>query len=176
MAMLGQSRLHPDSAVTVSGVTNGVHSAGILLYRGDGDSLEVLIAHPGGPFWAQRDAGAWTIPKGLIEEGESPQVAARREFVEEIGFDPGEFLIDLGTVTLKSRKVIHAWAAAGDFDPADLDSDILEIDYPRGSGRKVRFPEIDRVIWAKPGLAREKLNPAQVDLVDRLLANRSLGP
>ncbi len=136
----------------------------------------MLIAHPGGPFWSNRDNGAWTIPKGLVEPGESLQAAARREFIEEIGFDPGPELTELGTVILKRGKVIHAWAVEGDFDPASLVSETIEIEFPRGSGRKVRFPEIDRVIWAKPGLAREKLNPAQVDLVDRLLANRSPDP
>lgn len=139
------------------------------MFRSTPPDVEVLIAHPGGPFWSKRDSGAWTIPKGLVEADERPKDAARREFIEEIGFDPGDELFALGTVTLKSRKVIHVWAVEGDFDPAELDSEILEIEYPRGSGRKARFPEIDRVIWAKPGLAREKLNPAQVDLVDRLL-------
>ncbi|MCP3976695.1 MAG: NUDIX domain-containing protein [bacterium] len=157
-------------------MTSRLRSAGILLYRGAPDDTEVLIAHPGGPFWSNRDNGAWTIPKGLIEPGESPQAAARREFIEEIGFDPGAEVTDLGTVILKGGKVINAWAIEGDFDPVDLVSETIEIEFPRGSGRKVRFPEIDRVIWVKPGLAREKLNPAQVDLVDRLLANRSLGP
>lgn len=161
---------------TVSIVTSGIQSAGILLYRVAGEDVEVLIAHPGGPFWARRDAGAWTIPKGLVEDGESLESAARREFMEEIGLDPGPELLYLGSVTLKSRKVVHAWAAEGDFDPDDLDSAILEIEYPHGSGRKVRFPEIDRVIWAQPGVARGKLNPAQADLVDRLVTKLDFGP
>ena len=136
----------------------------------------MLIAHPGGPFWAKRDAGAWTIPKGLVEDGESLLGAARREFEEEIGFDPGEPELDLGSIVLKSKKVVHAYATEGDFDPEDLVPHIIEIEYPPRTGRKIRIPEVDRVIWAEPGLAREKLNPAQADLVDRLLANRSLGP
>lgn len=157
-------------------MTNRLISAGVLLYRRGATGIEVLIAHPGGPFWARRDAGAWTIPKGIVEEGESPQAAARREFSEEIGIDPGDRLIELGTVTLKSQKVVHAWAAEGDFPPADLDSEIIEIEYPKGSGRKMQFPEIDRVIWAGPRLAREKLNPAQVELIDRLVDMLNLAP
>lgn len=161
---------------TVLPVMSGAISAGILLYRGAGSDLEVLIAHPGGPFWAHRDAGAWSIPKGLVEDGESPQSAARREFIEEIGLDPGDNLVELGSVTLKGGKVVHAWATSGEFDPANLDSDVIEIEHPRGSGRKIRFPEIDRVMWARPGVAREKLNPAQVDLVDRLVTRLDLDP
>lgn len=143
-------------------------SAGILLYRRGEAGLEVLIAHPGGPFWARRDAGAWTIPKGLIEDGEDPVVTARREFVEEIGIDPGADLLQLGTITQKSGKTVHAWAAAGDFDPAELDSDVIEIEYPRGSGRLIQFSEVDRVMWASTEVAKTKLNPSQVDLVARL--------
>ena len=146
------------------------HSAGILLYRHGVEGLEVLIAHPGGPFWARRDEGAWTIPKGLIEDGEDPVVTARREFVEEIGIDPGDDLLELGDITQKSGKTVFAWAAAGDFDPADLDSDLIELEYPRGSGRLIRFPEVDRVMWASAQVAKTKLNPAQVELVTRLQA------
>lgn len=151
------------------------HSAGIVLYRLAGDEVEVLIAHPGGPFWARRDAGAWTFPKGLVEDGEDPQQTARREFIEEIGIDPGDDLMSLGSITQKSGKVVSAWAARGDFEPAELESDLIEVEYPRGSGRLIRFPEIDRVMWAGPGVAAEKLNPAQRDLVTRLLSQIGKG-
>ena len=145
-------------------------SAGILLYRHRAGGVEVLIAHPGGPFWARRDEGAWTIPKGLIEAGEDPVATARREFVEEIGIDPGGELLPLGAVTQKSGKTVHAWAAAGDFDPEDLSSDLIEVEYPRGSGRLMQFPEIDRVVWASAQVAKTKLNPAQVEFLARLQA------
>jgi len=148
-------------------------SAGILLFRSSGDQIEFLIAHPGGPFWARRDDGAWSIPKGIIEQGEDPRATARREFIEEIGIDPGNDLISLGEVTQKSGKVVLAWGAEGDFDPSRLDSDEIEIEYPRGSGRLVRFPEIDRVIWAGAQVAKTKLNPAQADFIDRLTAELS---
>lgn len=149
----------------------GIVSAGILLYRRVGDGVEVLIAHPGGPFWKRRDAGAWTIPKGLVEKGESPREAARREFTEETGHDPGDALVSLGVITQKAGKTIHVWAAAGDFDPETLDSNLVEIEYPRGSGRIIQFAEIDRVMWAQPPVAQEKLNQAQAVLIERLIEN-----
>ena len=144
-------------------------SAGILLYRWVGDEIEVLIAHPGGPFWKRRDAGAWTIPKGLVEKGESLLEAARREFMEETGLDPGDALVSLGAITQKSGKTIHVWATAGDFDPDELESNLVEIEYPRGSGRIIQFAEIDRVMWAQPPVAQEKLNQAQAVLIERLI-------
>ncbi len=150
-------------------MTTEVVSAGILLYRQSEDGLEVLIAHPGGPFWKRRDAGAWTVPKGIVEAGESPREAARREFLEEIGIDPGEALMELGTITQKGGKTVHVWAAPGDFDPGALASNLVEIEHPRGSGRVIRFAEIDRVMWAEPLVAQEKLNPAQAVLVRRLV-------
>lgn len=149
----------------------GIVSAGILLYRRVGDGVEVLIAHPGGPFWKRRDAGAWTIPKGLVEKGESPREAARREFTEETGHDPGDALVSLGVITQKAGKTIHVWAAAGDFDPETLESNLVEIEYPRGSGRIIQFAEIDRVMWAQPPVAQEKLNQAQAVLIERLIEN-----
>ena len=145
-------------------------SAGIVLYRIGDSGLEVLIAHPGGPFWARRDEGAWTFPKGEIDPGEDALTTARREFVEEIGFDPGEDLLELGSVTQKSGKTIWAWASAGNFDPAELTSELIEIEYPRGSGRLIQFPEVDRVMWADAQVAKTKLNPAQVEFVGRLVA------
>lgn len=150
-------------------MATGTVSAGILLYRLDDAGLEVLIAHPGGPFWKGRDAGAWTIPKGLVEAGEDPREAARREFAEETGHDPGDALIPLGAITQKGGKTVHVWAAAGDFDPEALESNLVEIEYPRGSGRIIQFAEIDRVLWAQPPVAQEKLNQAQAVLIERLI-------
>lgn len=142
-------------------------SAGFLPYR-RGDPVEVLIAHPGGPFFARKDAGAWSIVKGLVEECEDRLAAARREFVEETGWPlPDElFVIDLGTVTLKSRKVVQAWAFERDFDPSTLDPGTFEM---RWRGRVQSFPEIDLVTWAAPDEAKRLLNPAQTVFVDRLL-------
>ena len=150
-------------------MANAPQSAGILLYRCGSDALEVLIAHPGGPFWARRDAGAWTIPKGLIEPGEGPLQAARREFAEEIGSLPDAAAIDLGVITQKAGKSVHAFAINGDFDPAELASNEVTMEYPRGSGRVIHFPEVDRVLWCTAEVAAAKLNPAQVEFVNRLL-------
>jgi len=145
-------------------------SAGILLYRHSRRSVEVLIAHPGGPFFANRSVGAWTIPKGLIERGESAEVAARREFVEETGFAPPDTLFELGSVRLRSGKVIYAFAGEGEVDPGALDSNRFDLEWPRKSGRVRSYPELDQVRYAQPNEARELLNPAQSLLVDRLLA------
>ena len=150
-------------------MANTSESAGILLYRHGADALEVLIAHPGGPFWVRRDAGAWTIPKGLIEPGEGPLEAARREFAEEVGPLPDGVAIDLGVITQKAGKSVHGFAISGNFDPAELASNEVTMEYPRGSGRIIQFPEIDRVIWCTAGVAAAKLNPAQVEFVNRLL-------
>jgi predicted NUDIX family NTP pyrophosphohydrolase len=144
-------------------------SAGILLYRGSGPSLEVLLVHPGGPVWSRRDTGAWSIPKGEYGPDEEPLDAARREFSEELGSAPpaGE-PSDLGAVRLKSGKRIRAWALAGDLDPESIISNMFSLEWPPRSGRMQDFPEVDRAGWFAPDLAREKLNPAQVALVDRL--------
>jgi predicted NUDIX family NTP pyrophosphohydrolase len=151
-------------------------SAGILLYRrGEDGGLEVLVAHPGGPLWARRDAGAWSIVKGEVEPGETPEAAARRELVEELGERAALGLahvplLSLGSVRQKSGKLVHAWAAGGDVDPAAVQSSTFEMTWPPRSGRQASFPEIDRVEWVPPERARELLNPAQAPLVDRLLA------
>jgi predicted NUDIX family NTP pyrophosphohydrolase len=147
------------------------HSAGLLLYRAaDGDGIEVLIAHPGGPFWAARDVGAWSIPKGEIEDGEDPLAVARREFEEETGHPapPGAHW-PLGDVRLRSGKMITGWAARGDLDPSMARSNEIDVEWPRRSGRRIAVPEIDRVAWVRPDDARRRLNPAQVEFVDRLL-------
>ena len=147
------------------------HSAGLLLYRAaDGDGIEVLIAHPGGPFWAARDVGAWSIPKGEIEDGEDPLAVARREFEEETGHPapPGAHW-PLGDVRLRSGKMITGWAARGDLDPSMARSNEIDVEWPRRTGRRIAVPEIDRVAWVRPDDARRRLNPAQVEFVDRLL-------
>lgn len=148
-------------------------SAGLLPFRHSG-GLELLIAHPGGPFFARKDAGAWSVVKGLVEEGEERLAAARREFGEETGWQvPDVGMIDLGSVTLKSRKVVHAWAFEGDFDPDELEPGTFEMEL---RGRTQVFPEIDRVAWVSPGEARRLLNPAQVAFVDRLADAVGGGP
>jgi predicted NUDIX family NTP pyrophosphohydrolase len=139
-------------------------SAGLLLYRRSGGALEVLLAHPGGPLWKHRDAGAWTIPKGLINPGEQPVDAARREFAEETGLSPPGPLLPLGSVRQKAGKVVHAWAIEGNANPAQLHSNLVS-----APGRQP-FAEIDRYGWFGIEEARQKLNPAQVELLDRLIA------
>ena len=154
-----------------AGPPRAPHSAGMLLYRGEGAGLEVLVVHPGGPFWRGRDAGAWSIPKGECGPDEAPLDAARREFTEELGapLPPGD-PIDLGEVRLKSGKRIQAWALAGDLDADAVTSNTFTVEWPPGSGRMQEFPEVDRAGWFAPAAAREKLNPAQAALVDRLEA------
>ena len=148
---------------------SSARSAGILLYRRTGGALEVLLVHPGGPFWARRDAGAWSIPKGEHEPDEDPLSAARREFEEELGSAPpsGE-PADLGEVRQKSGKLVHAWALAGDLDPAEIQSNTFTIQWPPRSGRMQEFPEVDRAQWFGLEQARERINPAQAALLDRL--------
>jgi predicted NUDIX family NTP pyrophosphohydrolase len=148
-------------------------SAGLLLYRRTSDVLEVLLAHPGGPFWARRDVGAWSIPKGLVADGEEPLAAAGREFEEETGVRPTGPFLSLGSVRQKAGKLIYAWAWEGDADPARLTSNLMRIEWPRGSGRWRRFPEVDRCDWFGPQIAREKINPAQAAFIDRLEAQLS---
>jgi predicted NUDIX family NTP pyrophosphohydrolase len=133
----------------------------------------VLLAHPGGPFWSGKDLGAWSIPKGGSEEGEDDlRRSALRELREELGPVPEiplESLVQLGSVRQKSGKVVHAWAAGGEFDPAELDSDTFTMEWPPRSGVEREFPEVDRVEWFDPAAAREKLIEAQAAFVDRLL-------
>jgi len=144
-------------------------SAGILLYRGGGEALEVLLVHPGGPLWARRDAGAWSIPKGEYGPQEDPLAAARREFAEELGVAPPEGeAASLGEVRQKSGKVVRAWALAGDLDVTVVQSNTFTLEWPPRSGRLQEFPEVDRAQWLGLALAREKINPAQVALLDRL--------
>ena len=144
-------------------------SAGILLYRLRDGGPEVLLVHPGGPFWARKDAGAWSIPKGEYDDGEDPQAGAMREFEEETGtaLSPAA-LADLGTVRLKSGKQVAAWAVEGDLDADTITSNTFELEWPPRSGRMQTVPEVDRAGWFGLEEAREKLNPAQGAFLDRL--------
>jgi predicted NUDIX family NTP pyrophosphohydrolase len=144
-------------------------SAALLLFRRRGGELEVLLAHPGGPLWAKRDAGAWSVPKGEIERGEDPLAVARREFEEETGQRaPGGELMPLGEIRQKSGKLVVAWAAEGDLDPSTAKSNTFPLEWPPGSGNWIDVPEVDRVEWFGIDEARKRLNPAQVPFVDRL--------
>ena len=149
-------------------------SAGILLFRRRGPEPEFLLVHPGGPYWAKRDEGAWSIPKGGIEDGEDPRDTALRELGEELGaaprLDPGE-LIELGAIRQKAGKVVEAWAAEADFDATALASNTFEMEWPPRSGRTAEFPEVDRAEWFDLETARRKILAAQAELLDRLLAH-----
>jgi len=146
-------------------------SAGILLHRGRGQDLEVLLVHPGGPAWANRDAGAWSVPKGEHLEGEDPLAAARREFEEELGTAPPEGdAEDLGEIRQKSGKRVRAWAIAGDLDATQIHSNTFEFEWPPRSGKLIEIPEVDRAEWLGLDVAREKINSGQVPLLDRLEA------
>ncbi|MEK6720731.1 MAG: NUDIX domain-containing protein [Chloroflexota bacterium] len=148
-------------------------SAGILLYRLRDGELTVLLAHPGGPFFARSDHGHWTIPKGEDDgDGESLEDVARREFREETGHDvPADMpLLDLGSIAQKGGKTVFAWAVEGDLDPADAVSLPFEMEWPPGSGRTGSFPEIDRVAWFEPAEARARIKASQVPFIDRLEA------
>jgi predicted NUDIX family NTP pyrophosphohydrolase len=144
-------------------------SAGIVLHRGRGRELEVLLVHPGGPAWANRDAGAWSIPKGEYLDGEDPLAAARREFEEELGTAaPDAQAADLGEIRQKSGKRVRAWALQGDLDPTSIVSNTCLFEWPPRSGQKIEIPEVDRAEWFGLDAAREKINSAQAALLDRL--------
>lgn len=144
-------------------------AAGILLYRRGRSGLEVLLAHPGGPLWARKDAGAWTLPKGQFTEGELPLDAAKREFEEEMGSAPAGDFQPLGTVKQKSGKIIHAWAAESDFDAATVKSNLFSMEWPPKSGRMGEFPEVDRAGWFSIEEARVKIIKGQAPFLERLL-------
>lgn len=144
-------------------------SAGLLLYRYKEDSIEVLLVHPGGPFWRNKDEGAWTIPKGEFED-EDPLAAAKREFKEETGVAPpaGQYF-SLTPIKQKNGKIVHAWAVEGNFDPARLSSNEFATEWPPKSGRMQKFPEVDRAEWFPPDVAKRKMLTNQPALVDELL-------
>jgi len=143
-------------------------SAGLLMYRRGGDGLAVLLVHPGGPFWAKKDLGAWSIPKGEYAAHEDALAAAQREFSEETGAQPRGAFAPLGDVTQPGGKHVTAWAVEGDFDPAALVSSTFELEWPPRSRRKRSFPEVDRADWFSPDEARKKILPAQRPFIDRL--------
>jgi predicted NUDIX family NTP pyrophosphohydrolase len=150
-------------------------SAGLLMYRRSIDELEVFLVHPGGPLWAKKDKGAWTLPKGEYEQDENPLAAARREFEEETGFQPtGEFFA-LRSIKQKSGKLVTAWAFEGDCDPARLTSNTCEIEWPPRSGRRLEIPEVDRGRWFRIGEAREYIRQEQQLFLDNLCALPQLG-
>jgi predicted NUDIX family NTP pyrophosphohydrolase len=143
-------------------------SAGVLLFRLEGLRPEVLLAHPGGPFWKNKDDGAWSIPKGEYEEGEDPLAAAKRELAEETGVTPTGNFISLGEVRQSGGKVVTAWAAKGSCDAASIRSNTFSMPWPPGSKRIQEFPEIDRAAWFPLEVARRKILPGQVELLERL--------
>ena len=143
-------------------------TAGLLVYRGSGRNIEVLLAHPGGPFWAKKDEGAWSIPKGIPDKGEDLLAAARREFHEETGFTAdGEFK-PLGAYKQPGGKTVHAWAVKGDCDPSKLVSNFFEMEWPPKSGKRARFPEVDRAAWFGLDEALTKILPGQRPIVLKL--------
>jgi predicted NUDIX family NTP pyrophosphohydrolase len=144
-------------------------SAGLLLYRRPGGSLEVFLAHPGGPFWKRKDAGAWMIPKGEVEPGEALLDAALREFYEETGFAVAGPFLPLSPVVQGGGKIVHVWAAEADVDPAALVSNAFTVEWPPRSGRMSAFPEIDRAEWMPLDRAREKVLASQRPIIDELV-------
>jgi predicted NUDIX family NTP pyrophosphohydrolase len=151
-----------------------VTSAGILLYRRRGEAAEFLLVHPGGPFWGKKDQGAWSVPKGQVEEAEEPRACALRELEEELGSSlclAPDDLTELGSIRQRGGKLVHCWAAERDFDPSQLRSNTFTMEWPPRSGAEREFPEVDRAEWFAPEEARRKINPAQIELLDRLDAS-----
>lgn len=145
-------------------------SAGLVVYRRVQGVLEVLLVHPGGPFWANKDLGAWSIPKGEVHEGEDPLAAAQREFREETGCVVEGAYVPLTPVRLSSGKIIDAWAVAGDCDPSRVGSNTFALEWPPRSGQMRDFPEIDRAAWFPPSEARRRITRGQIGFVDQLAA------
>jgi predicted NUDIX family NTP pyrophosphohydrolase len=155
--------------VPVKGETSGKMSAGLLLYRHSDEGIEVLLGHPGGPFWRNKDLASWSIPKGLITEGETPLAAAKREFAEETGHKTRGKARPLGEATQPGGKIVHVWAVEGDLDAGSLKSNMFEMEWPPRSGRRQSFPELDRAGWFGINEARAKILKGQAVFLDRLL-------
>jgi predicted NUDIX family NTP pyrophosphohydrolase len=143
-------------------------SAGLLMFRRCGAAIEVLLVHPGGPFWKNKDEGAWTFPRGEVEPGEELEAAARREFHEETGHSATGKLFPLGSVRQKSGKTVHAWASEGDLDPTIVASNTFTMEWPPKSGKQAQFPEIDRAEFIDLGRAREKIRTSEIPLLENL--------
>jgi predicted NUDIX family NTP pyrophosphohydrolase len=150
-------------------------SAGLLMFRRTPAGIEVLLAHPGGPWWANKDDGAWALPKGEYDDQEEALAAAQREFTEETGIVADGPFLSLGEVRQRSGKLVKAWAFEGDCDPAQLRSDEFEMEWPPHTGRMKRFPEIDRIAWYTPRDARLKILPAQLPFLERLAQGLAAG-
>jgi predicted NUDIX family NTP pyrophosphohydrolase len=144
-------------------------SAGVLMYRYRKVELQVFLVHPGGPFWAKKDLGSWSIPKGEYEEGEEPRAAAVREFGEETGFAVNDSLRELGAIKQAGGKIVSAWCFEGDCDPGDLVSNAFEMEWPPRSGRRMEFPEVDRGSWFSVTAAREHILKSQAPLIEMLV-------
>jgi predicted NUDIX family NTP pyrophosphohydrolase len=144
-------------------------SAGLLVYRRNGDTLEVFLVHPGGPYWAKKDLGVWSIPKGEYHDEEAPLEAAKREFQEETGFVPSGEFMSLGEVTQPGGKLVQAWAFEGNYDPSKLKSNTFLMEWPPRSGKKITVPEVDRGAWFTIEEARKRLLRGQVPFLDRLV-------
>jgi predicted NUDIX family NTP pyrophosphohydrolase len=151
-------------------VTMAKRSVGLMVYRRREDGVEVFLVHPGGPFWAKKDEGSWSIPKGEYEEGEESLDVARREFAEETGFEVNGDFMEVGQIKQAGGKVVMAWAVEGDFDPASLKSNAFEMEWPPRSGRMQKFPEVDRGEWFSIDAARVKILKSQEPLLDMLLS------
>jgi predicted NUDIX family NTP pyrophosphohydrolase len=149
-------------------------SAGLIMYRWRESHLEVFLVHPGGPFWASKDKGAWSIPKGEYADGEEPFEAAKREFFEETGFAPEGKFLELGSITQSGGKIVIAWAVEGDCDPSRLTSNLCQVKWPPRSGRVVEFPEVDRGDWFSIPAAREHILKNQEPLLNRLCTGLQL--
>jgi len=146
-----------------------VHSGGILLFRRPDGRLEVMLVHPGGPYWENKDEGVWSIPKGLFEENEAPLEAARREFAEETGFEAEGDFIGLGELVQPSKKIVHAWALEDDLDTTRIRSNTFTLEWPPNSGRFEDYPEIDRGQWFDIAEARRKITKGQLEFINRLI-------
>jgi len=162
------ARIPPITTVSQTFPTMARQSAGILPYRHNQGRLEVFLIHPGGPFWATKDAGAWSIPKGLFGDDEDSLAAAKREFREETGFEPAGEMIPLEPLRQPGGKLVHAWAMEGDFDPEQLRSNTFSMEWPRGSGQQREFPEVDRGAWFTVEEAARKILPGQAPFLAQL--------